>query len=160
MTNQPTEADLLTMTPAALLDYYDELQAAYEREVAALTAASGLEIIEKVIQTRFEPALKLAVDKDTTKKHGKFAVPVDPQHGIWATATIRQTVAWDQDKLKALAATMPWADVKHYFDIKFSVKESVYKAVPPSPLKVALDDARTTMIGGIAVELERKKAAA
>lgn len=160
MSNQPDAAALHNMSPADLLAYKTEMEATFDREVAALKTSCGLDTIDQVIQDRFEPALKLAVDKDLKKKHGTFRVLLDPQHNIWAACNIRQSVVWDQDKLRALASKLSWEEAQHYFDIKLSMKETTYKAIPPGTLKLAIDDARTTTLGPIKVEIEQKAAAA
>lgn len=73
-------------------------------------------------------------------------------NGVKAIAEARKTVKWDSDKLKALAGELPWPTVERLFDIKFSMKESTYKAVPDEALLARINEARTTKVADLRVK--------
>jgi len=85
------------------------------------------------------------------KEHGTVRFP---QGAITVKVDRRQTVRWDQEKCRALAADMTWEQARHYFDFTFDVKEAVYKALPPGDnFRPALTDARTTKVSEPSFEL-------
>jgi hypothetical protein len=71
--------------------------------------------------------------------------------GMKFKAEVAKKVEWDSEKLKGIAATLPWAAVNRLFDIKFSVPERTYAAVHDPELLAKLDEARTTKIGDLKV---------
>lgn len=72
--------------------------------------------------------------------------------GVKAIADVRKTVKWDSNKLKALAGELPWPMVERLFDIKFSMKEATYKAVPDDALLARINEARTTKVADLRVK--------
>ena len=63
--------------------------------------------------------------------------------GVKLTYNVKKEVDWDNDKLKAIAASMDWATASRVFDIKFKVPERVYNAIPDTSLVSRLNEART-----------------
>ncbi len=60
---------------------------------------------------------------------------------------VSKKVEWDGDKLRAIAAKMPWITAEKVFDIKFSVPERVFSAITDESLLAQLNDARTVKYG-------------
>ena len=73
--------------------------------------------------------------------------------GIALKVAANKVVKWDNDKLKAIAAALPWNAVEKLFDIKFSVPELTYKAVVDEDLLTKLNGARTTRIDPVKVSI-------
>jgi len=75
--------------------------------------------------------------------------------GVKLKGKIPKKVVWDNRKLQALAASLPWDQAQKIFDIKFSVPEKNYSAlsIAGSDLVAKLDDARTVEIGDFKVEV-------
>lgn len=143
---------LVDMTVADLL----------ERQWQIKTSRQTLKIYEEnlndELQRRFGAAAKEAyaakARKDGTESaHGTVRVSAGAD-GVVVKVDTKEAVSWDQDKLKAVAYTMPWEQAAHYFTIKFDVKESIYKALPPgNNIKPLLTEARTTKMGEPKFEL-------
>jgi hypothetical protein len=70
----------------------------------------------------------------------------DERDGVKLTYDVEKKVKWDNEKLKAIAATMDWATASRVFKIEFAVPESVYKAIPDVDLVKRLNEARTVTI--------------
>lgn len=82
------------------------------------------------------------------KGEGEVTFVID---GIKAIGKATKTVKWDSDKLQAVAAELPWPTVERLFDIKFSMKEAIYKAIPDESLRAKVNEARTTKVAPLAV---------
>lgn len=153
--NQPTDETLLAMPLDDLVSYIKEARGAareaVERANNLLEAPNAeLKRINDIIARRFmDQALAAYTAKDKTSGKVTVNFPKDVQ----LTGDISKTVVWDQDKLKALAATLKWEEVQHYFTIKFSVPEATHKAIPPGDLRDKMDDARTVKYGDLKIGL-------
>lgn len=149
---------LVEMDAAELLNLRDFYAERLQAELLASRPLSNtIELINRAIAEKYDATAKLAFEK-AAKTDGK--VSVDLPGGLKLSASISKRVDWDQDKLMAAAKNLPWADVQHYFTIKFGVPEKIYKALPPSSeLKAKLDEARTEKRGEMTITLERKDAA-
>lgn len=150
MTNAPGREALLKMDVVELHDYREAMACALDE------AKDDLKLVDGVIAERFGPAGRVALEK-TGKAHGSATVEIG--HGLKLKAEIGQKVDWDQTKLRAILATMPWDRATHYFDIKFSMKEKMWSALEPGDFRTAVADARTVTLSPIKVGLERKDAA-
>jgi hypothetical protein len=107
--------------------------------------------LQEELARRFKGDAQFAYDAQG-KAHGTVRVLI--KGGATVKVDTKQTVSWDQEKCRALAADMTWEQVQHYFTIKFDVKESVYKALPPGDnFKPGLTEARVTKIGEPTYEL-------
>lgn len=84
------------------------------------------------------------------------SVTIDGGDGISIKADIKKTVEWDSAALMKVASGLSWGVVEQTFDIKFKVPEKVYAKLD-GPLLAAIDAARTTKYGDIAVKLELAK---
>jgi hypothetical protein len=71
--------------------------------------------------------------------------------GLRLKASISKTVKWDSEKLKAIAAKMPWDLANEVFEIEFSVPEARYQNMTDAALKHTLTGARTTKYGDLKV---------
>lgn len=135
--------DVTKMTDAALSGSIIE-----SRKILKL-AKSNLATLENELSDRqCETAAKLmqAANKEDgslTFEHG----------GMKFKAEAKKTVTWDSGKLQAVAATMEWTTVERLFDIKFSVRELVYKAISDESLHDKLTAARTTKTADMKVSL-------
>lgn len=110
----------------------------------AKAAAKVVQQIEEAIEHRAREALDAAREA-MGKEDGTIHAVVD---GCDVTSTIPKRVEWDTDSLNELASK--WAaegeDVRHYIEFKLSMKESIYKALPPVKRK-QVDACRTTKHG-------------
>jgi hypothetical protein len=84
------------------------------------------------------------------KSHGSVTGEID---GIKMTWDVKQTVSWDQAKLRALWEALPIEVGNKLIETKFSVKESVFSAQVDPKLTEALKDARTTKLSSPSVKL-------
>ena len=130
------------MEPRAL----GEQIAQQRQEVAQATARL------KELEAQFSERLlgeAAAEFHEAGKGEGEVTFYID---GVKAIAEARKTVKWDSDKLKALAGDLPWPMVERLFDIKFSMKEAIYKAVPDDALLARINEARTTKVADLKVK--------
>lgn len=130
------------MEPRAL----GEQIAQQRQEVAQATARL------KELEAQFSESLlgeAAAEFNEAGKGEGEVTFYVD---GVKAIAEARKTVKWDSNKLKALAGELPWPVVERLFDIKFSMKEATYKAVPDDALLARINEARTTKVADLKVK--------
>jgi 4'-phosphopantetheinyl transferase EntD len=77
---------------------------------------------------------------ETGKTQGSITVDID---GVKLNYELKPKITWDSKRLQAVAADMPWDKVEKIFSIKFSVKETTYKALTDDALIAALNEART-----------------
>ena len=78
---------------------------------------------------------------------------IEAPDGFKIKGSIGKTVSWNSDALQTLAAEMDWEKAQHYFKIKFSVAEAMFKSVEPGDFKDKLTDARTTKDGLLKIEM-------
>ena len=150
--NEPTEEDLLKFTLADLYDFKSGVVRQMKEQLEVLN--DQLQAVTRVISARLKLPVELAYDRQD-KYHGKIRVPL--ADGFEAVGDISKSVSWDQDKLKALAATMDWPTIQHFFKITFSVSETIFKGLPPGdPRKQPMTDARTVKYGDPKISLEKK----
>jgi hypothetical protein len=81
------------------------------------------------------------------------SVTIEGPDGFKFKGSVGKTVTWDSGALQKLAAEMDWAKAQHYFKIKFSVAEAMFKSVEPGKFKDKLTDARTTKDGQLKIEM-------
>ena len=77
---------------------------------------------------------------DAGKTQGSITAEVD---GVKLNYELKPKITWDSKRLQAVAAEMPWDKVEKIFSIKFSVKETTYKALTDDALIASLNEART-----------------
>ncbi len=119
---------------------------ATQKTIADLQNDLGLISIE--IGRRFaEPLLAQMAAKNAR------SATIDASEGFKFKGSVGKTVTWDSSALQELAAEMDWAKAQHYFKIKFSVAEAMFKSVEPGPFKDALTAARTTKDGQLKIEM-------
>jgi hypothetical protein len=107
--------------------------------------------IEAELARRFAPGLTMKLGRDG-KQSGTTSTEVE---GFKVKGAISKTVKWDEKALQKIAAEMPsLEEIEHYMRIKFSVPESIYKAIPPGDLRDAVDAARVTKYSEMRISLE------
>ncbi len=92
--------------------------------------------------------------EDVLDSAGKQSTTVDIEGGFKAKGSISKTVKWDSDVLQTIAVSMGWEEIKHYFKIAFTMPEAIFKALPPGPLKEAVEKARTVKYGELKVSID------
>lgn len=85
------------------------------------------------------------------KDHGSLSLEVD---GVPLTYELKQTVSWDQAKLKAIWQSIPIDVGDKLIDLKYSVKEKMFDALLDEDLKKKLIDARTTKLSAPLVKIK------
>jgi hypothetical protein len=86
------------------------------------------------------------------KTHGAVSKEID---GIKLTYEVKQTVSWDQDKLRSLWEALPPEIGSKLIKTEFSVSEAVFKNQVDPGLIDALVDARTTKLGVPTIKLNK-----
>lgn len=89
------------------------------------------------------------------KSHGSISKEID---GVKLTYDVKQTVSWNQDKLRALWEALPPEIGSKLIKTEFSVAEAVFKNQVDPGLIDALVDARTTKLGIPTIKLNTKDA--
>ena len=84
------------------------------------------------------------------KVHGSVSKEFD---GVKLTYDIKQTVTWDQDKLRNLMESLPTDIGSNLIKTEFSVSEAVFKNQIDPALIDALLDARTTKLSSPTVKV-------
>lgn len=102
-----------------------------------LEAAKALYLSEIAKRTHERLAAQLAA---AGKTQGEVTAEID---GVKLTYSSKPKITWDSKRLQAVAAEMPWDKVEKIFSIKFSVKETTYKALTDDALIASLNEART-----------------
>lgn len=95
--------------------------------------------ISLALATRTKDALAAAL-ADAGKTQGSITAEID---GVKLNYEVKPKITWDSKRLQAVAAEMPWDKVEKIFSIKFSVKETTYKALTDDALIASLNEART-----------------
>ena len=95
--------------------------------------------ISLALATRTKDALAAAL-ADAGKTQGSITAEID---GVKLSYEVKPKITWDSKRLQAVAAEMPWDKVEKVFSIKFSVKETTYKALTDDALIASLNEART-----------------
>lgn len=114
-----------------------ELHANHKHAIDQLKA--GIDQIESELMDRLGAQFAKELS-DSGRQHGDVSQEVS---GIKLTYSVKNKVEWDQDSLKAIAATMPWSTVERVFKIDFSVPEKTFKALTDDMLIDKLTKART-----------------
>lgn len=155
MKNEPNAAALAGMSLVELVEYRDAcrrhldlLQKTPEIEFASLNLADA----NMAVAAKAAPIAEEGFASKGTMG-GTVTVKRD---GLVIKGEVRKKVTWDQEKLKAIAGQLRWDEVQHYFDIKFSVPEKIYSALPPGPLRDMLTKARTVQFEDPKVTVERE----
>ena len=107
-----------------------------------------LKLMSVEIKRRFADPLMAQMAANNAR-----SATIESLDGFKLKGSISKTVSWDSDALQKLAAEMDWAKAQHYFKIKFSVAEAMFKSVEPGKFKDALTDARTTKDGQLRIEM-------
>ena len=89
------------------------------------------------------------------KTHGSITKDID---GIKLTYEVKQTVTWDQDKLRALWEALPSYVGNKLVELKFSVPERMFACQTDSALIDALVDARITKLSAPTIKLQKNHA--
>ena len=77
---------------------------------------------------------------DAGKTTGSITAEID---GVKLNYELKPKITWDSKRLQDVASSMTWDKVEKIFSIKFSVKETTYKALTDDALIAALNEART-----------------
>jgi hypothetical protein len=86
------------------------------------------------------------------KTHGSISKEID---GIKLTYDVKQTVSWDQEKLRSLWEALPPEIGSKLIKTEFSVSEAVFKNQVDPGLIDALVDARTTKLSAPTIKLTK-----
>lgn len=89
------------------------------------------------------------------KSHGSVSKAID---GVKLTYEVKQTISWNQEKLRALWEALPPEISKNLIKTEYSVSESVFQNQVDPGLIDALVDARTTKLGIPTIKLNKKDA--
>lgn len=89
------------------------------------------------------------------KSHGSISKEIE---GIKLTYEVKQTISWDQEKLRSLWEALPPEIGSKLIKTEFSVSEAVFKNQVDPGLIDALVDARTTKLGVPQIKLNKKDA--
>ncbi len=116
---------------------------------AAASAKQRISAVDAELVRRFGEQGKTAL-ANLGKETGTTTLELE--NGPKLKADVSKTVKWDGDALAALAADMTWENASHFFEIKFSMKEAMYKAQPPGNFLDSLTAARTVKTGDIKIE--------
>ncbi len=106
-------------------------------------AIAQLEQAKATISTALVNRTKDALARElhaAGKTQGSITAEVD---GVKLNYELKPKITWDSKRLQAVAADMPWDKVEKIFSIKFSVKETTYKALTDDALIASLNEART-----------------
>jgi outer membrane murein-binding lipoprotein Lpp len=107
------------------------------------TAISQLEqakdAISSALTARTKDALAAAL-AEAGKTQGSITAEVD---GVKLSYELKPKISWDSKRLQAIAGDMAWDKVEKIFSIKFSVKETTFKALTDDALIASLNEART-----------------
>ena len=95
--------------------------------------------IQNALNERTKDRLAAAL-AEAGKTQGSITVDID---GVKLNYELKPKITWDSKRLQAVAAEMPWDKVEKIFSIKFSVKETTYKALTDDALIASLNEART-----------------
>jgi hypothetical protein len=118
--NKPTVTDMGKFTVSELYEYQTACVAALEE------AKADLAEVTSAIKSRFA----FAADElyhEAGKMHG--TVNLGTGEGFKVQADVSRTVKYDSEKLKSIAATLPWEKVSKLFKITFEVPEKTYTAL-------------------------------
>ena len=86
------------------------------------------------------------------KTHGSVSKEID---GVPLTYEVKQTVSWDQEKLRALWEALPPEIGSKLIKTEFSVSEAVFKNQVDPGLIDALVDARITKLSAPTIKLNK-----
>jgi hypothetical protein len=89
------------------------------------------------------------------KTHGSVSKDID---GVKLTYEVKQTVSWDQEKLRALWEALPSYVGNKLVELKFSVPERMFACQTDSALIDALVDARITKLSAPTIKLQKNHA--
>lgn len=118
-----------------------------ERTEAIEPLSADVETIVTELKKRCADNISAAYKK-ADKTHGKVTIKsasFGTDMPVEVDAEVRQTVEWNQDKLKAVFSDHP-NEASDVIEAKLSVPENTYKALPRGDLKTALTAARTTKL--------------
>lgn len=86
------------------------------------------------------------------KTHGSVSKDID---GVKLTYEVKQTVSWDQEKLRALWEALPSYVGNKLVELKFSVPERMFACQTDPALIDALVDARITKLSAPTIKLNK-----
>lgn len=89
------------------------------------------------------------------KTHGSVSKCID---GVKLTYEVKQTVSWDQEKLRALWEALPSYVGNKLVEVKFSVPERMFACQTDPALIDALVDARITKLSAPTIKLQKNHA--
>jgi len=86
------------------------------------------------------------------KTHGSISKEID---GVKLSWEVKQTVSWDQEKLRAIKEALPLEMGERLITTKLSVSEAMFKNQTDDALIDALIDARITMLSEPCVKISK-----
>lgn len=89
------------------------------------------------------------------KTHGSVSKDIE---GVRLTYEVKQTVSWDQEKLRALWEALPSYVGNKLVEVKFSVPERMFACQTDPALIDALVDARITKLSAPTIKLQKNHA--
>lgn len=130
---------------AALYGKMEEVNRRIKNEKAELVLLNG------EIERRFGEAVHRKRDEQD-----KLSTTLDIDDEFKVKGSVSKKVIWDTGICQTIAASMSWDQAHHFFKIKFTVAEAIFKAIEPGTLKDAMTKARTVEYGEPKVELIAK----
>lgn len=109
-------------------------------KTAAALCKEKIEAVEAELLSRVGSEFAEQLAK-SGRQHGD--ITDETNDGIKLTYSVKSKVEWDQDAMKAIAASMPWNMVERVFKIEFAVPERTFKALTDQSLIDKLTEART-----------------
>ena len=86
------------------------------------------------------------------KSHGSISKEID---GVKLTYEVKQTISWDQERLRSLWESLPPEISSKLIKTEYSVSEAVFKNQVDPGLIDVLVDARTTKLGMPTIKLNK-----
>lgn len=147
MTNQPTHhAELVEDLSEYSLPQLQALISIEQDQITAHQKTLGRVSFE-IGRRFFNPIMEQMKAKEAR------SATIDAPDGYKIKGSVSKTVSWDSDGLQTIAGSMSWDEVKHYFKIKFTMAEAMFKALPPGEFKDKVTALRTTKDGQCKIEM-------
>lgn len=128
------------------------LHAEMKQEKALIAAAKiKLDLLNYEVERRFGDALA-----EKRSEQDKLSTTLNIDDEFKVKGSVSKKVTWDSGICQTIAASMSWDQAHHFFKIKFTVAEAIFKAIEPGTLKDAMTKARTVEYGEPKVELIAK----
>ena len=126
----------INITGASIQELADNIR---KLETAISQLEQAKDAISSALTARTKDALAAAL-AEAGKTQGSITAEID---GVKLSYELKPKISWDSKRLQAIAGDMTWDKVERIFSIKFSVKETTFKALTDDALIASLNEART-----------------